>query len=206
MITVKSTGFYLSLCMSAIMLLVVSGSVLADDDNMLNTDNCVASKWVDSSGNPISIEEKFGPGSMDATRCLATTSKIKILYQINKECKNAACGKAYAIGNIVNHINDLDITHDLSSDDYEIEVVVHSAGWKLVLDNDASDKHAMDNPFQMAMKALVARPSVKVRFCQNTANSKGVVFANMLPGIGFVTAGVSALSDFQEAGYRYVQP
>lgn len=205
MITVKNTAFYSALCMSAIALLTISGAVFADDDS-LNTDNCVASKWVDSSGNPISIEEKFGPGSMDATRCLATTDKIKILYQINKECKNAACGKAYAIGNIVNHINDLQITHDIDSDDYEIEVVVHSAGWKLVLDNDASDKHAMDNPFQMAMKALVARPGVKVRFCQNTANSKKVVFANMIPGIGFVTAGVSAISDFQEAGYRYVQP
>lgn len=205
MISVKNTAFYLSLCMSVIVLLTITGSVLADDEK-LNTDNCEASKWVDSNGNPISIEEKFGPGSMAATRCLDTTKKIKILYQINKECKNAACDKAYAIGNIVNHINDLEITHDINSDDYEIEVVVHSGGWKLILDNNASEKHAMDNPFQMAMEALIARPGVKVRFCQNTANSKGVVFANMIPGIGFVTAGVSAISDLQEAGYRYVQP
>ncbi|MGD8570826.1 MAG: DsrE family protein [Gammaproteobacteria bacterium] len=143
---------------------------------------------------------------MAVTRCLAKTKHVKVLYQINTECKNASCGAPYAIGNIMNHINDYEITHGMDADDYEIVVVVHSAGWKLVLDNNAIEKHSADNPFQTAMEDLVARPSVKVFFCQNTANSKGVVKANMIDGIGYVTAGVSAISDLQEMGYRYVQP
>ncbi len=197
------------LLISIMMLSFVCLPVMADDGNsnkFWNTENCVASKWTDANGNPISIEEKFGPGSMAVTRCLSTTKKVKILYQINTECKNASCADPYAVGNIINHINDLEITHGIDSHDYKIVVVVHSGGWKLILDNNAMDKHAADNPFQEKMEALVAMPSVKVLFCQNTANSKGVVKANMLDGVGFVTAGVSAISDLQTEGYRYVQP
>lgn len=172
----------------------------------LNTDNCVASKWTDASGNSISIEEKFGPGSMKVTHCLKNTEKVKILYQINTECKNSKCDAPYAIGNIQNHINDMVITHGMKSKDYEIAVVVHSSGWKLILDNNATEKHSATNPFQTAVEKLVANKRVKFMFCQNTAAKKGVVLANMIPGVGFTTAGVSAISDLQEEGYRYVQP
>lgn len=196
-----------------VLLLAVSifSSVASADSNnsssdFWNTDNCVASKWTDENGNPISIDQKFGPGSMDVTRCLSHTKHVKILYQVNTECKNSKCDAPYAVGNIINHINDMEITHGMDARDYEIVVIVHSAGWKLVLNNNAVEKHAADNPFQAAMESLVARPSVKVLFCQNTANSKGVVKANMIDGIGFVTAGVSAIADLQSDGYRYIQP
>jgi len=182
----------------------INGNVHADDMSM--NDNCKASKWTDANGNSITIEEKFGPGSMAATRCLSKVKKVKVIYQINKECKNAKCQKAFAAGNIINHINDFEITHQMESDDYEIAVVIHSAGWKLVLDNASLTKHAANNPFQAEMENLINMPSVKLYFCQNTANSKKVIFANMLPGIEFVTAGVSAIADFQTVGYNYVQP
>lgn len=186
-----------------------SFSAFADDDSKdlsLNTENCVASKWTDANGNPISIDEKFGPGAMAATKCLANTKKVKALYQINTLCKTAACTAAYAIGNIQNHINDLVITHGMAAEDYEIAVVMHSAGWKLVLDNDSTTPHAASNPFQASVKALVANPRVKMMFCANTAAKKGIKLNQMIPGIGFTTAGVSAISDLQEEGYRYIQP
>lgn len=201
------------IAIAALFMSLVTAPVLADNDdddqgngNFLNTDNCVASKWKDAGGNTISIDDKFGAGSMDVTRCLGKTENARVLYQINTECKNSKCDAAYAIGNIFNHINDYKITHGMSADDYEIVVIVHSAGWKLILDNGALEKHSADNPFQSAMEKLIAEDSVKVFFCQNTANGKGVVKANMLDGVGFVTAGVSAISDLQEQGYRYVQP
>ena len=172
-----------------------------------NSDNCqVGTVFTDAGGNPLSIDEKFGAGSKDVTRCLRNTKRPKVLYQINTECKNSKCDAPYAIGNIMNHIRDYEITHGMSSDDYEIVVIVHSAGWKLILDNNAMVKHSADNPFQAAMESLLMKPSVKVLFCQNTANSKSVVKANMLDKVGFVTAGVSAITDLQDSGYRYVQP
>ena len=175
-------------------------------DDVLNSKNCVASRWTDAAGNPISIDQQFGDGSSAVTRCLANTRHVKVLYQINTECKNSKCDVPYAVGNIVNHIKDFETTHGMKTRDYDIVVIVHSAGWKLVLNNSALEKHSTDNPFQAAMEDLVARPSVKVYFCQNTAHSKDVKLANMIEGIGFVTSGVSAIADLQEEGYRYVQP
>ncbi len=168
------------------------------DKNFWNTQNCVGSVWTDSSGNPISIEDKFGPGTMEVTRCLAN-KKVKILYQINTECKDASCTAPYAVGNIWNQIKDMEITHGMDQKDYEVVAIVHGAGWKLVLNDDR-------NAFRTQMAALVAHPRVKVLFCQNTAHKKGIKLADMIPGMGFVTAGVSAIADLQEEGYRYVQP
>lgn len=190
-------------------LLLINTAVVADDDDdddFWNSENCVASKWFDPDGNNISIEDKFGPGTMAVTRCLAKTKKIKVVYQINAECKNAECTAAYAIGNIINHIIDLTITHGISSDKFEIVAIVQGAGWKLVLDNNAENKHAANNRFQTAMEDLVALDSVKVLLCQNTANGKGIVKANMIDGIGFVPAGVSAIADLQRLKYSYIQP
>lgn len=188
-------------------LLLAAPSAFADRDrDFWNSDNCVATKWKDASGNPMSLDDKFGAGTAAVTRCLAKTERVKVLYQINTLCKDATCTAPYAIGNIVNHINDFEITHGMNADDYEIVVIVHSAGWKQVLNNDAVVKHAVTNPFQTQMEDLVSRPGVKVLFCQNTANSKKITLANMIDGIGFVTAGVSAISDLQSRGYNYIQP
>lgn len=176
----------------------------ANDNNnwnasLFDSSNCIASKWKDANGNPISIEEKFGPGTMANTHCLNNTKKVKALYQINTQCKNSACTAAYAIGNIQNHINDMVITHGMTADDYKIAVVVHSGGWKLILNDER-------NPFKSAMAKLASNPNITVMFCANTAAKKGVKFADMVPGVGFTSAGVSAISDLQEDGYRYVQP
>ena len=200
LITIVSL-FTLSLFLSA-------SSVFADDkeDNFWNYDNCIDSKWKDADGNKLSFDDKFGAGTAAVTRCLAKTKRAKILYQINTLCKTSKCDAPYAIGNISNHIADMQITHGMDPDDYDIVVIVHSAGWKQVLNNNAVEKHAEDNPFQAAMENLVNTPSVKVLFCMNTANSKGITLPNMIEGIGFVTAGVSAISDLQTRGYKYIQP
>lgn len=183
-----------------LMMFVSSASAVAGDD-FLHSENCVGSKWTDGAGNMITIDDKFGPGSQAVTRCLGQTKKAKVLYQINTYYKdpNAAVKEPYAIGNINNHIVDFETTHGMTSDNYEIVVIVHSAGWKFVLNNAT-------NEFQAKMTDLVSKPGVKVLFCQNTAHKKNIKLADMIPGIGFTTAGVSAISDLQEEGYRYIQP
>jgi hypothetical protein len=58
-------------------------------------------------------------------------------------CKNSTCGAPYAIGNIKNAIRDYEMTHGMSADDYKIAVVVHSGGWKLVLNDEAKNKFTL---------------------------------------------------------------
>ncbi|MFV2055357.1 MAG: DsrE family protein [Thiohalomonadales bacterium] len=153
----------------------------------------------------LSLDDEFGAGAAEATRCIKKRKKIKVVYQVNKQCKNAACTKPYAIGNMTNAINDYEITSGIARGDYEIVAVVHSGGFSLVLNNDAANPHAKSNPFQSKVEDLMAK-GVQIYFCQNTARSKGVVLDQMIPGIKFVTAGVTAIADFQSIDFSYVQP
>jgi len=174
--------------------------------NELNSKNCVASPWTDASGNPISVDQKFGDGTQAVTRCLAKAEEVKVLYQVNTLCDDAACTKPYALGNVLNHITDLEVTHGLNAKDYEIVLVIHAGGWNLVLDPAKGHPDAASNIFAAKVVDLLKRPSVKIYFCQNTASSHKVTLDQMIAGIGFVTSGVSAISDFQEVEYQYIQP
>nr|VFK50975.1 MAG: Intracellular sulfur oxidation protein, DsrE/DsrF family [Candidatus Kentron sp. TC]VFK57424.1 MAG: Intracellular sulfur oxidation protein, DsrE/DsrF family [Candidatus Kentron sp. TC] len=189
-------------------LALIGAPVLADDaKDFWNKGNCpVKTKWTDSAGKPISLDEKFGKGAGEATRCLGETKDIKALYRVNRVCEDIpACAKPYILGNIKNQIADYEITHGMNSGDYKIAVVIGD-GWKLTLDNNAAKRHPETNPFQSRMEEIVKHPSVTVLLCQNAAHAQGIVKENMIEGIGFVTAEVSAVADLQEAGYRYVEP
>lgn len=185
------------------------GATIAADDigpRFWNSKNCVASPWTDAAGNPLTLDEKFGAGTRDVTRCLAEPEEVHVVYQINAFCDDTACTKPYALGNVLNQITDYEVTHGMKSSDYEIVLIVHSAGWKFVLDPAKAHPNAVDNVFAATIVDLVRRPNVRVLFCQNTASSNKVQLAHMIDGIGFVTAGVSALADLQELGYQYIQP
>ena len=174
--------------------------------NELNAQNCVASPWTDASGNPISVDQKFGDGSAAVTRCLAETDAIKVLYQVNTFCEDVACTKPYALGNVLNQITDLEVTHGIKASQYEIVLVIHAGGWNMVLDPAKGHPDAASNIFSAKVAGLVKRPNVKVLFCQNTASANKITLDQMIAGIGFVTSGVSAITDLQEVGYQYVQP
>lgn len=170
---------------------LLSAPAFADDDNATTACPDAVSAAVDM---------EFGAGSSGVTRCLARRNNVKVVYQINQLCKDAACTKPYAIGNIKNAIKDYEDTHDMVRGvDYEIVAIVHSAGWKQVLDD------ATVNPFRDDMLDLLAM-GVKIKFCQNTARKKGVKYDDLIDGIEFTTSGVTAIADYQLLGYAFVQP
>ncbi len=173
------------------------------------------------------LDDEFGPGSQDATRCLDKRKKVKIVMQINKFCRdsvpNKDCTRAYALGNMTNMIKDYEITHGMRrGKDYEMVAVVHSGGGALILKNEGLNGAGMPvsgrNQFQGAVETLM-RQGVKFYFCQNTtrgmmrngalpstATTTGGATAEMIDGVQYVTAGVTAIGDFQSKGYKYVQP
>lgn len=194
--------------------------VLADDDH--DKDECpvglVTGKTLDG---------EFGPNSQDLTRCLDKRKKVKIVMQVNKFCRdsvpNSNCTRAYALGNMTNMIKDYEITHGMEQGrDYEIVAVVHSGGGALILKNEGFNGVGAPvtgrNQFQGAVEMLISQ-GVKFYFCQNT--TRGMIKKNVLPdttetvggataemidGVQYVTAGVTAIGDFQIKAYRYVQP
>ena len=131
---------------------------------------------------------------------------------------NCADNRAYALGNLRNMIKDLKITNGIAPEDIDIRVVVHSGGGYVLLKDAGFDGagnyiESGRNKFQSQVEDLMAE-GVRFFFCQNTTRGfinngtlpAGDATAQLIDGVEYVTAGVTAISDLQEQGYRYVQP
>lgn len=177
----------------------------------------------------LTLNVEFGPGTDALTKCLDRRHNVKVVMQINQYCRdavsNADCSltRAYALGNIRNMIADYETTHGMvPGRDYEIVAVVHSGGgWQMLkdegLDGDGNPVTGR-NKFEQQVLDLIDA-GVKFYFCQNT--TRGFIKRNFLPagdetaggataelieGVEYTTAGVTAIAEFQNRGYRYVQP
>jgi intracellular sulfur oxidation DsrE/DsrF family protein len=176
--------------------------------------------------NNQTLDEEFGTGTQGVTRCAQFRHNVKVVIQVNTLCKDAACTKPYALGNIKNLIKDYEITNGMSKEDYEIVAVVHSGGGGLVLQDgytfvdSVKGPVTVSNKFQKDVEDLLAQ-GVKFYFCQNTTRGMikkgalpevsestygGGATEVLIPGVQYTTAGVTAISDLQSMGYKYIQP
>ena len=153
--------------------------------------------------NGMTLDDEFGSGTSDLTRCLDRRHNMKVVMQINKPCRDswvndanevknnvANCkrgdgeldfGRSYALGNINNMIKDYEITYGMvPGRDYEIAAVVHSGGGYLLLkDGGVNGKGGTNsNKFEPEVKDLMDR-GVKFYFCQNT--TRGFIRNGTLP-------------------------
>ncbi len=167
----------------------------------------------------MTLDEEFGPGTQELTECNSVRHNVKLLIQLN-QYGTGAPGGAYGLHNITNVIDDYEITYGMRPGvDYEIVAVVHSGGGPLVLQNGIAFTgvtdglpHSTANAYEGDVRALIAK-GVKFLFCMNT--TRGFQKANklpadatsaLIPGVGYVTAGIAAIADLQARGYQYVQP
>lgn len=180
--------------------LLSSQAVVAE--NIYNGDHCVGT----ASG--MQLDDEFGAGTQAVTRCLKHNENVRVLFQMNQLYKNSKNDAPYAAENILNALEDYSVTHGIKDGHYEVVVVAHSEGWRLMLDNvklNAKGSVLPRNPFQAQIQELMNK-GVKIYFCLNTMRSKGVVKGDLIDGIEFVTSGVTAIPDFQRVGFQYVQP
>ncbi len=189
-----------------------------------------------SPGTPdTTLDSEFGPGTQELTRCIARRNQVKLLVQINQYCARSGgtygpgekypegtpkCSRAYALQNIENVIADYEQTYGMTvGKDYEIAAVVHSGGGPLVIQDGTNGK--IINEFEGQVQDLM-NLGVRFYFCQNTtrsyqangslpADATGALVTSVdINGephsVEYVTAGITALADFQRAGWTYVQP
>ena len=191
------------------------------DDNKTTTSSFVSAKETDNEDfdaqlsdvdcpvgliNGLTLEEEFGPGASEITRCLDNDSDVLSVYPLNRLCKTDSCESPYAIGNINNAINDYEITNGLVlHEDYDITAIVYSTGALFAIDNNAAVLFPEQNPFQTQIEELLAK-GVHIYLCQNTARAKGIRTENLIQGIKFVTSGVTAIADLQLKDYALIQP
>ena len=92
--------------------------------------------------------------------------------------------------------NAKNVQDDLGSDAVDLEIVVYGPGIGMLKGDSPVAKRIAD-----ALKS-----GVKVVACENTMKAQKLVYADMLPSIGYVPAGVVELIRKQQEGYAYIRP
>ena len=103
----------------------------------------------------LTLDEEFGPGTSQITRCLIMTYGIKVVMDINSF--ESSPGRSYGIRNIPNMINDYEITH--GTKDYKIVAINHGGGLTQLLNRNAPNPHpdAALNVYQPLVEELIAK-------------------------------------------------
>lgn len=81
-------------------------------------------------------------------------------------------------------------------DDVDIELVVYGPGMPML---------KADSPMAKRI-AETLKTGAKVVACENTMRGMKLVYADMLPDIGYVPAGVVEVMKKQQQGYAYIRP
>lgn len=92
--------------------------------------------------------------------------------------------------------NAKNVQDDLGSNEVDLEIVVYGPGIGMLKGDSPVAKRIAD-----ALKG-----GVKVVACENTMKAQKLVYADMLPAIGYVPAGVVELMKKQQEGYAYIRP
>ena len=171
-----------------------------------------------SKTNEIKIVMQLNKSCRDSYATHPVGTNGKPTGDVSKVVNNIAnCTRPYALGNLVNMYKDYTITNDIAPEEIDIKVVVHSGGGFLLLKDEGYDGGGNPvtgrNKFQTNVEALMDM-GVKFYFCQNTTRGfikKGILpaggaTAELIEGVEYVTAGVTAIADLQEQGYKYGQP
>lgn len=92
--------------------------------------------------------------------------------------------------------NARNLQDDLGSDQVELEIVVYGPGIGML---------KSDSPVGTRI-ADALKNGIKVVACENTMRNQKLVYADMLPKIGYVPAGVVELMKKQQEGWAYLRP
>lgn len=126
-------------------------------------------------------------------------------------------GRGYGIAQTKAMINDYTITNGIDKDKLDIILIVHGGGGTMLMNNK---KPFAKNNLQADVEYLLSQ-GVEIKFCMNTVRgmakkisaktglpitSKALVQNFIIDGVTYVTGGMTALQDYQDVGYTYVQP
>ena len=117
----------------------------------------------------------------------SAAKKERVVFQMS-DADPAKWG--LALNNIRN------VQTDVGEDDVEVELVAYGPGIGMLKG---------DSPVAQRIAEALGH-GVKVVACENTMKAQKLVYADMLPNIGYVPAGVVELMRRQQQGYAYIRP
>lgn len=153
--------------------------------------------------NGLTLDEEFGAGTSQITRCLVFRTNVKMVMQINTF--ESRPGRPYGLHNLIPILDDYEITN--GTRDVEIVCINHSGGATQLLNRNAPNLHpnAALNVYQELVESLMVR-GVQFYLCMNSARSAGIKSFHLIPGVRFVTSALTALVDFQKMDYKLIKP
>lgn len=122
-------------------------------------------------------------------RALAQSGPVK-----NKVVFQMSDGDPSKWSLVLNNVRNLQT--ELPDDESDIEVVVYGPGIGML---------KADSPVAQRV-ADTLKNGVKVVACENTMKGMKLTYADMLPSIGYVPAGVVEVMRKQQQGYVYIRP
>lgn len=153
----------------------------------------------------IEAAEAYDPGSSASLNCIRVRDEFKVVVAWNNNVQNGKIFKtsgAMVSQQVVNvrnltrdYINNYGMVH---GQEYKVVVVAFAGGVDWL-------KNTTDQANQDMVNSIMAK-GIKIYACQNTMKSKGLVLADLLPGVEVVPAGVSAMVDFQNRKYTTLTP
>ena len=122
-----------------------------------------------------------------ATPANAQMTKNKVVFQVSD---NDPARWALTLSNVRN------VQLDLADDGVDVEIVAYGPGIGMLKGDSSMAKRIAD----------ALKDGVTVVACENTMKGQKLVYADMLPNIGYVPAGVVELMRKQQQGYAYIRP
>jgi intracellular sulfur oxidation DsrE/DsrF family protein len=128
-------------------------------------------------------------GGLSAAHAQASSSgkPNKLVLQVSDGDKSKW---SLALGNVYN------VQNDLGAETVEAEIVVYGAG---------IDMLKKGSPVADRV-ASALKNGVRIVACENTMTAQHLSKTDMLPGIGYVPAGVVEIMKKQQQGWAYVRP
>jgi len=177
---------------------IVGGSVQAGSSASLG---CPASEREQ-------MDAEFGEGTSEITRCLSTRDGIKVMINFSGSTLHKS-GVAQQLKNIENIVNNYEHFYGMKANkNYHIVVVGYGPGGRFLINDaayNATYGGTAGNPSRPLVESLIAR-GVYLVMCQNTMRSNRWVTADIISGISQVPAGVTAVIDYEYAGYKALNP
>ena len=122
-----------------------------------------------------------------AARAQASAAKHKVVFQVS----DADPQKWNLTLNNAKNVAD-----ELGEDAVEMEIVVYGPAIGMLKADSAVAKRVAD----------ALKNGTKVVACENTMKTQKLVYADMLPNIGYAPAGVVELMKKQREGFAYIRP
>ncbi len=145
--------------------------------------NTISRRWLGLSA-AVALVATALPASAQSS---GDAKKNKVVFQVSD---NDPAKWGLALNNAHN------VQVDLGEDTVEMEIVAYGPGIGML---------KADSPVAKRIAAAL-KSGVKVVACENTMKAQKLVYADMLPDIGFVPAGVVELMQKQQQGYAYIRP